>query len=174
MVTLCWSILTCLLLITHSIVIVFGDNVREVILSEDRMTNSDDIETPSMIHGQFLSNTSHHNNRGLKVGHFLDYWHCGANPWETDYNESHAIESAAMIQEYLYAWQHNKYRCNPSKILHAGFDNGGIGSSYFMGLSWLAEALEKGKIHMFRDIPEIGIKDESFTPKYDEISVYGL
>lgn len=84
-------------------------------------------------------------HRRLPQGMYIDYWHCGRSAWEVNYTDSHQISSHNLIQEFLEAWNHNPKRCQGfANFGNRGLHFGGIGQSYFYGLTFFAEALEQG------------------------------
>jgi hypothetical protein len=119
------------------------------------------------------------NHRKLKVGMFYNYWTCGSGAWEVDYSESSQIASHHLIQEFLQAWNHNPSRCEGTSGLdpdfYRGLSGGGIGQTYFQGMTYLASALETGNAYHPMDnyfwARPYSYKVESFFNKSDSVTV---
>ena len=82
----------------------------------------------------------------LSVCQAFSYWDCHHYAaWPVNY--TNAQEKAVIMQDWLYAWQHSRVRCQSSPEATI-FDHGGLAFSYAIpGLRNFAAALEFGKVY---------------------------
>jgi hypothetical protein len=87
----------------------------------------------------------------LPTNSAINFFSCkGVKPWEVDLNDSAIAQAEELIQDYLYAWQHNHNRCR-DRGKDEYFANYGIGNGLLRSVITFQRALEAGKIYRPRE-----------------------